>query len=102
LKATIDGILHPTTPVVVGSDTKNPWAYLTPVHDARLDTASSTVWYLAGRKGMTVKLFTMNGNMAPKLESRAGWATDGMEFKARVTAAAKAMDWVGLYKNAGA
>ncbi len=102
LKATVDELLHGTTPVVVGTGTKNPWAYLTSVHDARLDTASATAWYLAGRRGMTVKLFTMNGNTAPKLESKAGWATDGMEFKCRVTAAAKAMDWVGLFKNNGA
>lgn len=105
LKGTVDNLLTSTSPIAPGSaasPVKNPWAYLTPVHDARLDANSTTAWYLAGRKGMTVKLFTLNGNMTPVLESRAGWATDGMEFKSRITAAAKAMDYRGLYKNAGA
>jgi hypothetical protein len=102
LKGTVDGLLHDTTPVVVGSNTKNPWSYLTAVPEARLDANSTTGWYLAARKGMTVKLFTLNGNMTPVLEQKAGWATDGMEFKCRITAAAKAMDWRGLFWNDGA
>jgi hypothetical protein len=51
---------------------------------------------------MTVKLFTLNGNMVPVIESQAGWAVDGMEFKCRITAAAKAVDWRGLFYNDGA
>ena len=101
LKGTVDALLHSTNPVVVGSNTVNPWAYLKPVYDARLDSANSSGWYLMARKGMTVKLFTLNGNMAPVLESKAGWATDGMEFKSRVTAAAKATDWRGMFYNDG-
>jgi hypothetical protein len=105
LKGTVDNLLATTTPVVPGSASTpgiNPWAYLTPIYDARLDASVATAWFLAARKGMTVKLFTMNGNMTPLLESKAGWAVDGMEFKCRVTAAAKAMDWRGLYENYGA
>ena len=79
----------------------NPWAYLTAVYDARLDSDDVAAWYLAARKGMTVKLFTLNGNMTPLLETREGWAVDGMEFKCRITAAAKAMDYRGLYFNDG-
>jgi len=79
----------------------NPWSYLTPVYDARLDAVDAAEWFLAARKGMTVKLFTLNGNMIPVLEERPGWTVDGMEFKCRVTAAAKAMDWRGLYRNDG-
>jgi len=105
LKGTIDQLLTATTPAAPGtlaSPVVNPWAYLQPIYDARLDASVATAWFLAARRGMTVKLFTMNGNMTPILESKAGWATDGMEFKCRVTAAAKAVDWRGLYENYGA
>lgn len=106
LKGTVDNVLVQTSPVVVGALSTavvNPWAYLTRVYDARIDAATaSSGWFLAARKGMTVKLFTLNGNMVPTVESRAGWAVDGMEFKCRITAAAKAMDWRGLYWNYGA
>lgn len=104
LKGTVDQLLVATQPVAPGSlanPVVNPWAYLTPVYDARLDAADAAKWFLAARKGMTVKLFTLNGNMAPHLETKAGWNTDGMEFKCRITAAAKAMDWRGLYRNDG-
>jgi hypothetical protein len=109
LKGTVDNVLTSTNPTFAGTLTNdtatnyvmNPWSYLTPVYDARLDSADAAEWFLAARKGMTVKLFTLNGNMTPFLETKEGWAVDGMEFKCRVTAAAKAMDWRGLYCNDG-
>jgi hypothetical protein len=105
LKGTVDNLLVTTNPIAPGSAASpvtNPWSYLTRVFDARLDAAVAAGWYLAARKGMTVKLFTLNGNMVPVIESQAGWAVDGMEFKCRITAAAKAMDWRGLFYNDGA
>ena len=104
LKGTVDNVLVTTNPIAPGDGSNpvvNPWNYLTPVYDARLDADDAAAWYLAARKGMTVKLFTLNGNMIPSIESKIGWATDGIEFKCRVTAAAKAMDWRGLYFNDG-
>lgn len=104
LKGTVDNVLVSTTPIAPGSMASavmNPWAYLTPVYESRLDSADVAAWYLAARKGLTVKLFTLNGNMTPMLETRPGWTVDGMEFKARITAAAKAMDYRGLYFNDG-
>lgn len=109
LKATVDQLLISTNPGFVGGFTNdtatnavmNPWAYLTPIYDARLDADDTAAWFLAARKGMTVKLFTLNGNMTPLLETREGWSVDGMEFKCRISAAAKALDWVGLYQNDG-
>ncbi len=105
LKGTIDQLLISTSPTATGTEAApvvNPWSYLNAVYEARLDTASATAWYLAARRGMTVKLFTLNGNMTPYLETKEGWSVDGMEFKCRVTAAAKAMDWRGLFLNDGA
>lgn len=104
LKGTVDQLLTATTPVAPGTlaaPVTNPWSYLTPAHDARLDAADPLEWFLAGRKGLTVKLFTLNGNKVPLLETREGWTVDGVEFKCRITAAAKAMDWRGLYRNDG-
>lgn len=104
LKGTVDNLLTTTSPIAPGSAASpvmNPWSYLTPIYDARLDAADAAEWFLAGRKGMTVKLFTLNGNMTPLLETREGWTVDGIEFKCRITAAAKAMDWRGLFCNDG-
>ncbi|HLE18670.1 MAG TPA: prohead protease/major capsid protein fusion protein [Syntrophales bacterium] len=82
----------------------NPYSgsYFTRVYEARLDDASSVIWYLAGPKGKTVKVFFLNGNRTPYLETKEGWNIDGVEFKVRIDAGAKAMDWKALIRNAGA
>lgn len=82
----------------------NPYAgsYFSRVYDARLDDDSATAWYLAGPKGKTVKVFFLNGQQAPYLETKPGFYTDGLEFKVRIDAAATALDYRGLYKNPGA
>lgn len=72
------------------------------IYEARLDGGSITAWFLAGPKGKTVKVFFLNGQKTPYLESRQGWTVDGTEFKVRIDAAAKALDFRGLFKNAGA
>jgi hypothetical protein len=38
----------------------------------------------------------------PYLESRNGFTVDGVEFKVRIDAGAKAMDWKALASNDGA
>ncbi|SDO95661.1 prohead protease/major capsid protein fusion protein [Desulforhopalus singaporensis] len=75
---------------------------LTRVYDSRLDDDSTTAWYLAARKGKTVKVFFLDGIQKPYLEQKSGWSVDGVEHKVRIDAGAKAMDWRGLSKNAGA
>lgn len=72
------------------------------VYDARLDEDSATAYYFAGAKGKAVKLFFLNGNKTPYLETKQGWTVDGVEYKVRIDATAKAMDWKALVKNAGA
>lgn len=81
----------------------NPYsgARFTRVYEPRLDDASTTAYYLAGSKGKTVKLFFLNGNMNPYLETKQGWSIDGVEFKVRCDCAAKALDWKSVVKNAG-
>ncbi|MHC1697769.1 MAG: prohead protease/major capsid protein fusion protein [Geobacteraceae bacterium] len=72
------------------------------VYESRLDDASATAWYLMGRKGKTVKVFFLNGNRAPYLEMKEGWSVDGVQYKVRIDAGAKAVDWKSSMKNAGA
>ncbi len=73
---------------------------LTRVYDAELDDVSATNWYLAGPKGKTVTIFTLNGATAPYLEYKEGWRVDGVEYKVRLDVAAKAVAWQGLCKSA--
>lgn len=83
---------------------KNPYAgsYFTRVYEARLDDTSAAVFYLAGQKGKTVKVFFLNGVQKPYMETRQGWTVDGVEYKVRIDAVAKAVDWRALLRNAGA
>jgi hypothetical protein len=82
----------------------NPYAgkYFNRIYEPRLDDDSITVWYLAGPKGKTVKIFYLNGIKTPYLETRNGFNVDGVEYKVRIDVGAKAMDWKGLWKNPGA
>ena len=71
------------------------------ISDGRLDDAG-TAWYVAGPKGKTVTIFFLDGKQAPTLEQKEGWHVDGVEFKVRIEAGAKAISWKALYKNPGA
>jgi hypothetical protein len=73
----------------------------TRVYDARLDDSSAAAWYLAGPKGKTVTMFFLPGQDGPFLDQEDGWSVDGMEYKVRIDAVAKAVDWKALVKNAG-
>ncbi len=87
----------------LGSTRTNPYAgtRFERIYDARLDASSSTAFYLLGPKGKTVKVFFLGGNQSPYMETKQGWHTDGVEYKVRIDAAAKAVDWKALVKNAG-
>jgi len=87
----------------LASTRTNPYAgnYFTRVYDARLDDDSETAWYLAARKGRTVKVFFLDGVREPYVETRPGWSVDGIELKIRIDAVAAALDYRGLYCNEG-
>jgi hypothetical protein len=72
------------------------------VFEPRLFDASATAFYLAGAKGKTVNVYFLNGNQTPYMETKQGWNVDGVEYKVRIDAGAKAIDWKSLLKNAGA
>lgn len=86
------------------STRNNPYAgpYFKRVYEARLDDAVTTGWYLAASKGRTVRMFFLNGVKTPYMETKQGWTVDGVEYKVRIDAGAKAMDYRGLYYNYGA
>lgn len=75
----------------------------TVVSEARLSTASSAVWYMAANPMMhdTIEVAYLNGNDQPTLEQRDGWNVDGVEFKVRLDAGVKALDYRGLYRSTG-
>jgi hypothetical protein len=82
----------------------NPWFQgggLTAIFEHALDDDDVKQWYLAADKGRTVKVYFMNGVQSPYLETRDGWSVDGTEWKVRIDAAAAAVDYRGLFRNAG-
>ena len=74
------------------------------VVEPRLDATSATTWYLIADPGQidTIEYAYLEGQDGPYMESRLGWDVDGIELKVRLDFAAKAIDWRGMYKNAGA
>lgn len=61
-------------------------------------------WFAAADPNLvdTVEYAHLEGQMEPFMDQRAGFEVDGVEFKVRHDFAAKALDYRGLYKNAGA
>lgn len=83
----------------------NPFAgALVPIVEPRLDAASDKSWYLAADPAQidTIEYCYLDGNEGVYIETRNGFEVDGMEIKARLDFAAKAIDHRGLFKNAGA
>lgn len=72
--------------------------------EPRLDADSATAWYLSADPMQidTVEYCYLEGNEGVYIESRNGFEVDGLEIKARLDFAAKAIDHRGLYKNVGA
>lgn len=71
------------------------------ISDARLDTASASNWYGAASPSMhdTIEVAYLDGVETPTLEQQGGWDVDGVEFKVRLDAGVKAMDYRTLAKN---
>lgn len=83
----------------------NPFAgTLQVLTEPRLDANSATAWYLAASPAQidTIEYCYLEGNEGVYIESRNGFEVDGLEIKARLDFAAKAIDHRGLYKNNGA
>ena len=91
--------------IAAQSSNINPFAgALQVVSEGRLDANSATAWYLAASTDQvdTVEYCYLEGQDGVYIETRQGFDVDGMEIKARLDFAAKAIDHRGLYKNPGA
>jgi hypothetical protein len=77
---------------------------LDPIVEPILDANSSTAWYLAAANSQvdTVEFCYLDGAEGPVIESEMGFDIDGMSLKCRLDFAAKAIDFRGLYRSAGA
>ena len=75
-----------------------------PIVEPIPDGVSSTAWYLAANSGQvdTVEYCYLDGAEGPVIESEVGFEVDGVSYKCREDFAAKAIDYRGLYKGAGA
>jgi len=73
------------------------------VVEPRLDGHSATAWYLAADPAQidTVEYAYLDGDEGLYTEQRMGFDVDGIELKARLDFATKAIDHRGLFKNAG-
>lgn len=77
---------------------------VTPIVEPILDANSATAWYMASASSQvdTVEYCYLDGAEGPVIESEVGFETDGVSYKCRLDFAAKAIDFRGLSKSAGA
>jgi hypothetical protein len=93
-----------TNIVYTKSTDYNPFANkLQVLAEPRLDAASLISWYMAADPSQidTIEYAYLEGQEGVYLESRVGFDVDGVELKARLDFAAKAIDWRGFWKNPG-
>lgn len=74
------------------------------IADARLDATSTAVHYAVANPNVhdTIEVAYLDGNQSPTLEQQGGWTVDGVEFKVRMDAGVKALDWRGMARTSGA
>ena len=89
------------TPAKQGDIAVSQFTGLTPIVDPRL---TNYEWFLAADPNMidTVEYAFLDGEQELFTDQREGFHIDGVEVKARMVFAAKAIDWRGLYRNNGA
>lgn len=77
---------------------------LRPIVEPILDANSATAWYAAASNTQvdTIEYCYLDGAEGPVIEQEMGFEVDGMQLKCRLDFAAKAIDFRGLYKGAGA
>ena len=86
----------------VNSGVVNPYkGRFVVVADAEL--TDPTAWYLVADATQhdTIEVTYLNGVETPRLETRQGFDVDGIEYKVAFDCGVSALDFRGLYKNAG-
>lgn len=76
---------------------------LSPISEPRLEDASSTAWFGAAEPNTidTIEYAYLEGHEGVFTETQNGFEVDGIKVKCRHVFGAKAIDWRGLFKNAG-
>lgn len=73
------------------------------ISDPRLDDASSSSWYLAGKQNSdTIEVAYLDGVDVPYIDQMEGFTSDGIATKVRIDAGVSALDARGLNKSVGA
>jgi len=54
-----------------------------------------------GPKGKTINVILLRGRERPRLQSKDGWTTYGMEMRTDIVVGAAAMAWEAVYRNDG-
>jgi ATP-dependent protease ClpP protease subunit len=73
------------------------------ISDPRLDDASSSSWYLAGKQNSdTIEVAYLDGVDVPYIDQMEGFTSDGIATKVRIDAGVSALDSRGLNKSVGA
>ena len=69
-----------------------------------LSGGSATAWFLFAGTGQIdmIEMAKLSGMREPSISTRQGWDVEGMEIKVLLDVGVKAIDYRGLYKNAGA
>lgn len=83
----------------------NPFQGLyTLIVEPRLDANSSVSWYAAADYGQidTLEIAYLDGEESVSIQSEIDFDTQGMKLRAEHAVGVKAIDWRGLFKNAGA
>lgn len=101
LETTLDQLLTQTTVPALDTSTNPFKGRLTPVIEPRLDASSASKYYGAADPNAidTVEYGYLEGQEGVYTETRMGFDVDGMEVKARLDFAAKAIDHRGLVAN---
>ena len=78
-----------------------PSTNLQVIAEPRLDAASAVSWYMAAdpKQIDTIEYAYLEGQEGVYMESRVGFDVDGVELKARLDFAAKAIDWRGFWRK---
>ena len=102
LETLADQLTSSINPTVAGE--VNPFSNrLSPISEPRLDASSAISWYMMATKAQ-IDMFELArlGGKGPEIFTREGFDIDGMETKIRYVFGVKAINWRGMFKNAGA
>lgn len=86
-----------------GNDVNVIGPTLAPIVEPRLHDADADAWYGAAEPTTvdTIEFAYLEGNEGVFTETKAGFEVDGLQVKCRHVFGAKAIDYRGLFKNAG-